>query len=115
TKLATLSISVRDFDLNGMDLSTKIWDVKTGREIRTLETFSGGGQVSKFVFENRDRNALIGSVSFSPDGTTLIGRGADYKVKVWDVTSGTTLHEFSIITFADDPVKAKQIRERFER
>jgi WD40 repeat protein len=115
TKLASLSLSVRNFDLNGMDLVTKLWDVKTGKEIRTFETFSGGGQVSKFVFENPDHNALIGSVSFSTDGTTLIGRSADYKVKLWDVSSGKTLREFPVITFSDDPVKSKKIREQFER
>jgi WD40 repeat protein len=115
TKLATVSARVRSFDLNGMEIAAKLWDVRTAKEIRGVETFAGGGQVSKFIFESPDRNALIGSVAFSADGATLIGRGTDYQVKLWDIATGKTLHQFPVITFSNDPEKAKQIRERFER
>lgn len=60
------------------DKSAKLWDLKTGREIRS---FLG-------------HDATVSALAFSPDGKTLITGSRDNTVKGWDVLSGK-LH-FSI-------------------
>jgi len=68
--------------LSGSDDSTvKLWDVASGREIRT---FSG--------HTNR-----VYSVAFSPDGKQIISGGGygDNTIKLWDVASGWEIRTFS--------------------
>jgi WD40 repeat protein len=54
------------------DHTVKIWNLKTGRVIRTLEAHTG------FVF----------AVSVSPDGKHIASAGGDRAVRVWEVASG---------------------------
>jgi hypothetical protein len=55
------------------DKTIKLWDVETGKEIRTLE---GGGEA-------------ISSVSFSPSGKTLACGSYDSHIRLWNVDNGT--------------------------
>jgi WD40 repeat protein len=69
-----------------------LWDVATGKEIRSLA--HSGGQV--------------GTVIFSPDGKELISAGADKALRIWDVATGKEVHQLqpgdgSIIGVAISP------------
>ena len=57
------------------DTAIKLWDVETGKEIRTLKGHS----------------ASVYSVAFSPDGKTLASGSGDNTIKLWDVESGKEL------------------------
>lgn len=59
----------------GNDSTIKLWDVATGRELRT---FAGH---SENVF----------TVSFSPDGQTLASCSADKTIKLWSLATGREL------------------------
>ena len=59
--------------------SVKIWDVTTGRLLRTLE----------------GHTKIVWGVAFSPDGKRLASASFDHKVKIWDPSTGQealTLH-----------------------
>jgi len=58
------------------DKTIKLWDAKTGRELRTLTGHSG----------------WVECVAFSPDGQTLASSGSrDHTIKLWDVKTGREL------------------------
>ncbi len=69
------------------DRTIKLWDVKTGKEIRE---FTG------------HKNS-VESVSFSPCGQFIVSGSSDRTIKLWDVKTGKEIreftgHEFSVIS-----------------
>ena len=60
----------------GYDRLIKLWDVATGKELRTL----------------KDHSDAVYGLAFSPDGRLLGSAAADRAVKVWDVATGTRLY-----------------------
>jgi hypothetical protein len=58
------------------DRLIKLWDVATGKELRTL----------------KDHSDAVYGVAFSPDGHWLASGAADRAVKVWEVAAGTRLY-----------------------
>lgn len=60
----------------GEDGATKLWDMRTRRELRTLKVIDAGAS---------------DSVAYSPDGATLAVAGHDGAVVLWDVASGREL------------------------
>jgi len=61
------------------DRTIKLWDVATGREIRT---FSG-------------HTDLVRSAVFSPDGKQILSGSSDKTVKLWDVATEREIRTFS--------------------
>jgi len=59
----------------GRDKTAKLWEVATGREMRT---FLG-------------HTATVRAICFSPDGKTIVTGSNDYKVKLWDIATGKLL------------------------
>ena len=58
------------------DATLKVWDVATGRELRTL-------------LGHKD---LVNGVAFSSDGKTVASGSKDKTIKLWDVSTGQELH-----------------------
>ncbi len=54
------------------DCTLKVWDIKSGREIHTLEGHSG----------------IVSSVAITPDGRLAFSASHDKTLKVWDIESG---------------------------
>lgn len=65
----------RNLVSGGMDGMTKLWDVASGREIRTL-----GGQVQ------------VTSVAFSPDGKLVASGSWGETIKIWEISTGRELY-----------------------
>ncbi len=63
----------------------KIWDVASGREIRTLQSHS----------------EYINSIAISPDGSTVASASNDGLVTLWDVASGRELKSFRGVELRD--------------
>jgi WD40 repeat protein len=59
------------------DKTIKLWDVKTGEEIRTLKGHS----------------ELCHSVAFSPDGRLIASGSDDKTIKLWDVKTGEEIRD----------------------
>ncbi|GAB4038378.1 WD40 domain-containing protein [Spirosoma gilvum] len=102
------------------DKSLKLWEVKTGREIRTFTGHTS--QVVSVAISPNSRYALSGSwdkslklwditsgqevrtftghegiirsVAFSPDGHYVLSGSMDKTLKLWDVKSGRKVHTF---------------------
>src|SRR5690606_29477491 len=73
--------------LSGSDDNTlKLWDIETGREIRTFK-----GHAS-----------LVLSVAISSDGRRALSGSYDHTLKLWDIETGKMLAEFS----GDGPITA---------
>ncbi len=74
----------------GIDPTVKIWDVKSGQLIRSLQSGEG-----------------VMDVIFSPDGTLVASAGSDGTVKLWDATTGkllkTLVHPDELMTVAFSP------------
>ena len=63
-----------------MKNSLKLWDISTGKEIRT---FSGSTE------------DMIYSVAFSPDGSHIMSAGRDNSIKLWDINTGKEIRTFT--------------------
>jgi WD40 repeat protein len=74
-----------------MDKTAKLWEVATGRELRTLRSHAG----------------WVTSVAFSPDGRWLVTGSRDNTAKFWDATTGeeikTLRHRDWVSTVAFSP------------
>ncbi len=55
----------------------KLWDTKTGKEIKTFS-----------------ESSLVTSVAFSPDSKFIISGGYHMKIKLWDIQSGNLVRTF---------------------
>jgi WD40 repeat protein/uncharacterized caspase-like protein len=117
----------RIFATGSADNTIKLWDVTSGRELRTLAGHTNG--VISIAFSSdgiilasgnpdhtvklwdaasgRELRTLAGhtspvnSVAFSPDGRTLASGSLDHMVKLWDVASG---HELRALAGHTSPV-----------
>jgi WD40 repeat protein len=74
------------------DKLIKLWDVESGKEVRTL----------------KDHIDAVYALAFTPDGKRLVSASADRGVKVWDVATGERLYTLSeptdgLNTLALDP------------
>ena len=114
TLIATAGLEGR-FDYSHPELarfSVKLWDVSTGREIRSLARQSGavisvafspdghllasGGKELQLwdvstgneIYSLTGHSGLVESVSFSADGHQLVSASSDTTVKLWDVSTG---------------------------
>src|SRR4051812_19185700 len=61
------------------DTTLKLWDVATGRHLRT---FSG-------------HTSEVNAVAFSPDGRTVLSGSSGKVLRLWDVATGRELRTFS--------------------
>src|SRR4051812_49238713 len=59
----------------GWDNLVRLWDGKTGKEVRRLE----------------GHTKPIYGVAFSPDGKLLVSNGQENTIRVWEVSSGKLL------------------------
>ena len=69
------------------DNTIKLWDINTGKEIRTLTGHAN----------------WVNSVAFSPDGKFLASGSADCTIKLWQVQTGIEIQTF---TGHSDPVSS---------
>ena len=63
------------------DNTVRLWDVKTGQLLRTLEEHTGD----------------VSSVAFSPDGKLLASGSYDYTARLWDTDTGQPLRTFRMV------------------
>jgi len=61
------------------DKTLKVWDLETGRELRTLEGHS---------------SSVMG-VAVSPDGRHAVSASADNTLRLWDLETGDVLATFT--------------------
>ena len=61
------------------DGTIKLWDINTGREIRTFSSHTDA----------------VASVAFSPDGRQILSGSFDQTIKLWDVNTGKEIRTFS--------------------
>lgn len=69
----------------GFEHTVKLWDRRTGKEIRTFRGHTG----------------RVRAVAFDPRGERIVSGGYDLKVRVWDVGSGEQLATAHVRSGAD--------------
>ena len=75
------------------DKTIKLWEVKTGKEIRTLQ----------------GHDSAVWSVSFSPDGQTVVSGHRDRTITLWNRETGKEILTF---TGHDFPFTERQFQPR---
>jgi WD40 repeat protein len=70
------------------DFVAKLWDVVTGREIRTFNW-------QKTSHNRKVQDGGVLSVTFSPDGKQIISASYDKTIKLWDIATGNEIRTFS--------------------
>ena len=65
--------------MSGSDRTLKVWDVESGRELRTL----------------RGHASAVAGVAISADGQHAVSGSNDQTLKVWDLESGQCLATFT--------------------
>ena len=68
------------------DNSIKLWDINTGRLLRTVAKHNSPGQFPQAPH--------IYSIAVSSDGKRVVSGGIDNNVKMWDISSGRLLQTF---------------------
>jgi WD40 repeat protein len=74
---------------SGADGTIRLWDVRTGKELRQLVGHQGG-----LVIGCRE-------LAFLPDGRRALSLGRDKTARLWDVRSGNQLHKFTLPAESD--------------
>lgn len=111
----------RWFAAGGKDRTVRVWEIRTGRKVRTLAghagwvtslAFSPDGRLlasashdgrvklweNETGLEARTLNAhteSVNAVAFSPDGKTLATASGDSTVKLWDAANGQLIKTFN--------------------
>lgn len=79
------------------DKTAKLWELKTGRELRT---FFG-------------HSSTINDIAISPDGKFMLTSSADQTAKLWEITTGSLIKSFEghgeLLTAVDFHPSGKQI------
>ncbi|ETO09924.1 NB-ARC domain-containing protein, partial [Reticulomyxa filosa] len=103
------------------DKTVRIWDVSSGKQIKSLEGhsniihsagFSPDG--SKIVSGSQDKtiriwdvssgeqiqllkehSSIVASVGFSPDGSKIVSGSSDTTIRIWDVSSGELIRSLN--------------------
>jgi WD40 repeat protein len=78
------------------DQTLKLWDVATGKEVRT--------------FTN---DAKLTSVAFAPDGHTLLSGDSHLMIKLWEVETGHLVHGFKIYNPKGHPITVYDVLVAF--
>jgi WD40 repeat protein len=76
------------------DRSARIWSLKKGQVLHTLEA---AGKVTYARGDGKRSRAMklpVDSVAFSPDAKLVAIGSADHWTRLWDVTSGNLVHSF---------------------
>jgi RNA polymerase sigma factor (sigma-70 family) len=72
------------------DSVIRLWDAATGKELRRFEGHAGVTETVGKFGEAITQNGVY-SLAFTPDGKTLVSRGADRTIRVWEVATGKEL------------------------
>jgi WD40 repeat protein len=73
-------------DLDGI---MRLWDVKTGKELRSFRAVLYTRD--PHILGTNNRFACVHALAFTPDGRRVVSGHGDYTVRVWDTATGREL------------------------